>query len=89
MNPTRAAKRAYIRAFKEASGCISCQEDDYRCLDLHHLDPEEKNPRMRLKRREGKTWAISFTELSWPDLEAELAKCIVLCANCHRKGKGG
>ncbi len=69
-------KQARIREFK-ACGCRECGVLDVRVLTLHHRDAEEKNPRLRGPKR------ISITALSWADLEVELTKCDVLCANCH------
>jgi 5-methylcytosine-specific restriction endonuclease McrA len=48
-------------------------------LDLHHIDPKTK------------LFAISdkgYTR-SWEKVKAELDKCILLCANCHREIEGG
>lgn len=44
-------------------------------LDFHHVDPATKS------------FAISgggFSR-SWKSLQAELQKCILVCANCHRE----
>ena len=55
--------------------CQSCGYD--RCiaaLELHHVDPLTKEmnwSKMRL--------------LGEAKLQAELSKCILLCANCHRE----
>lgn len=43
-------------------------------LELHHIDPNEKD--------------FSFNKkdnLSWEKIIQELPKCILLCANCHRE----
>ena len=39
--------------------------------DFHHLDPSQKDFNIGSSR-------------NWPKIEKELAKCIMLCANCHR-----
>lgn len=41
-------------------------------LEFHHLDPTEKEFEISDRR-------------SWEALTAELDKCILLCANCHRE----
>ena len=54
--------------------CGHCGYDKYRgALEFHHLNPEEKDPRAI---RPG---------LSRKRFFAELDKCILLCANCHRE----
>lgn len=54
--------------------CNDCHESYHpNVFDFHHLDPSTKEfdwNRMRL--------------LSDAKLNAELAKCVMLCANCHR-----
>ena len=66
-------KREIIDSFK--SPC-KCGESDPIALDFHHRNPEEKefNIGQALTRR------VSLVKL----LE-EVAKCDVMCANCHRK----
>ena len=54
--------------------CIRCGFDDARALDFHHRDPKEKEFTIG---RVG--WNVSRERLS-----AEIEKCDVLCANCHR-----
>ena len=53
-----------------------CQRCGYnrslRALQFHHLDPKEKD--FHITGRDYHTW---------PKVEEELKKCIMLCANCH------
>lgn len=73
---SRRLRRAYwINKFKIASGCTLCGYDKSAvALDFDHLDPKEKsyNISHRLDRATLKS------------LIAEIRKCRVLCANCHR-----
>jgi len=55
-------------------GCRICGEKDPACLDFHHRDPTTKEGHIGEFRRFGAA-----------RLPAEIAKCDVLCANCHRK----
>lgn len=58
------------------TGCISCGESHPACLDFHH------------KKRAGKEISIAVAahrRWSLKRLMAEVAKCEILCANCHRK----
>lgn len=65
--------REMINAYK-ASGCMVCRESSIPCLDLHHRDPTEKE------------FTISSAQsMSRGRIAAELEKCVVLCATCHRK----
>ena len=81
-----AKKRAYDRAYKKATqqrveaikvlrGCELCGEKHPGVLDFHHRDPK------------GKTMTVSRAVYGrgWAAVEAEMAKCELLCANCHRK----
>jgi hypothetical protein len=63
-----------INEYKTSCGCTVCGENSHPAvLDLHHLDPSIK---------EG---SPSTMRTSWERWLAEAEKCIVLCANCHRK----
>ena len=55
-------------------GCVKCGEQDVACLDFHHRDPLEKEGHIG-----------EFRKFGIKRLLAEIAKCDVLCANCHRK----
>lgn len=53
--------------------CKACGFDRWlSALAIHHLDPSEKDPDFGGLR----SWA-------WDRIEVELAKCILLCHNCH------
>jgi hypothetical protein len=67
-----------IRQWKSDRGCLVCGETYAQCLELHHIDPQEKN----FDPSEG-------CNKSWETFLAEAVKCVVLCANCHRKVHGG
>jgi hypothetical protein len=71
----REASRELVVEAK-SGGCTRCGEKDLRCLDLHHLDAGEKEFGVSEAVQRGWTPAR---------VAEEIAKCIVLCANCHRK----
>jgi hypothetical protein len=56
--------------------CARCCEDHPGCLQFHHADPRQKEVSIADAVRRG--WARER-------ILAELAKCEVLCANCHAK----
>lgn len=70
-------KSDYVTRYKAARGCAACGEADPVCLHLHHSDPSQKSEHLKANR----TWMT----MEWRALQAELAKCEVLCANCHAK----
>ena len=77
-NWRRRAKRKLVEL---AGGCCAiCGYDRYMgALQFHHRDPSTKA--FALSR---KGHARAFAEL-----EAEAAKCVLLCANCHAEVEGG
>ncbi len=54
--------------------CSSCGESDKACLDFHHTDSKTKAFNLS-----------SYKNHSLDKIKKEIEKCIVLCANCHRK----
>lgn len=75
----RQQKRSeFIRKYKVFCGCKFCQEKEYVALDFHHLyDKQFLISRMA---HDCKTMK---------DIKKEIRKCVVLCANCHRKLHAG
>ena len=67
-------KREKLNEYKKG-GCIICGEKELVCLDFHHLDSSEKDFGI------GKQFHIK----QFSKIEEEIKKCVVLCANCHRK----
>lgn len=65
----------YIWELKFAGKCDRCPEDHAACLDFHHIDPSTK------------LFCIGDWQarMGMNQLKAEVAKCILLCSNCHRK----
>ena len=74
------AKGAFLRDYKAERGCADCGEKDPVVLELDHIEPSTKDRRMD---KYGRT-AVPWRSLSLAHLKAELAKCEVVCANCHR-----
>ena len=53
--------------------CEHCGYDKYRgALEFHHKDPAQKDP-------------AGLRKYNRTKLFAELDKCVLLCANCHRE----
>ena len=59
-----------------SNGCSLCDESEPCCLSAHHLDPDKKEFSLGIAVR---------TKKSPNRVRRELAKCICLCENCHRK----
>lgn len=62
------------RAYKDNLKCARCPEDHWACLEFHH----EKDKEITLAKAVNACWSIDR-------ILKEMEKCIVLCANCHRK----
>ena len=64
--------------YKVSRGCICCGENSHPVvLELHHLDPLEKEN------------DPSVMRTSWQRWLTEAQKCVVICANCHRNVHAG
>ena len=64
-----------FREYKATLCCSVCGENHPACLQFHHL---EDNKTMAISKAVSHGWA-------WTRLQTEIAKCVVLCANCHFK----
>ena len=67
-------------AEKQCGGCIICGEQEPCTLDFHHLDMSTKESGISHIVNSNRSMAV---------LQKELEKCVVLCANCHRKVHAG
>lgn len=72
-------QRCYIRKkqiiIEMGGGCTKCgYHANLASLDFHHLDESAKAFDLNSR-------AIAYAP--WEEVKAELAKCVVLCRNCH------
>lgn len=66
--------RDWCNNYKKSHPCARCGFTDYRALQFHHVDPIQKNFEI----------GIGIVDrISIEDLQKEVEKCIILCANCH------
>src|SRR5205823_13759924 len=65
-----------ILAFLCSHPCVDCGEGDPVVLDFDHLNPTDKRWNIADKVTDGS---------AWPTILAEIEKCAVRCANCHRR----
>lgn len=70
----RAKTNEWLNTIK-SKGCARCGETFLACLDFHHRDPKKK------------LFAIGVRAgaVGLKALQEEVAKCDVICSNCHRK----
>ncbi|GHO77380.1 hypothetical protein KSD_51510 [Ktedonobacter sp. SOSP1-85] len=61
--------------YKLTLSCIRCGESHPACLHFHHRNPADKDFAMRD--------IIGRSYISAARLEKKIAKCDVLCGNCH------
>ena len=69
-------KREEFNEVKKQCKCAKCGDTRSYVLDFHHIDPKEKS------------FTIGYGSnhnYNKETLEKEIAKCIPLCANCHRE----
>lgn len=71
----RKQAKAFIRELKAHSVC-SCGESHPGVLQFHHRDPQKKRADIYMMAAQG--WSLER-------IKNEIAKCDVLCANCHAK----
>ena len=70
-------RRSRKRALVEYKGgkCARCgYNKSFKALDFHHLDSADK-----------KFTVAYYTYKPMEELQEEVDKCILLCANCHRE----
>jgi hypothetical protein len=72
--PTEDPRTWVFERKRNRGGCVTCDESDPTCLDFHHVG-EKADSIARLVADERPREVI----------EAEIDKCELLCANCHRR----
>lgn len=68
--------RKWFDEYKSELQCVRCCEAHPACLEFHHRDPKKKE----IVVSKALDWGWSIERIL-----KEIAKCDVLCANCHRK----
>lgn len=73
----RGLKRKYEYVLSRGGKCEICgYNKNIAALEFHHKNPEEKSFQIDIRR---------FSNGNIENLETELNKCILVCANCHRE----
>jgi len=67
--------QVFLCQYLDTHPCVECGESDIRVLDFHHV---------RGKKKYELSQAASLS-LSMKTVEEELAKCDILCRNCHHR----
>jgi hypothetical protein len=67
--------RACLLNYFKSHPCIDCEEADPVCLEFDHVRGK----------KEAEVSRMLCDCYSWDAIEAEINKCEVRCANCHRK----
>jgi len=70
----------FLKSLKNNKKCERCTETDPVCLDFHHVDGRTKEFSLGTAINHG---------YSVKKIQEEATKCILLCANCHRKEHKG
>jgi len=65
----------FFKEFKRDLKCVRCGESEPSCIEFHHEDPTIKDFDI----------ASAVRRYSIDRVLMEMAKCLILCANCHRK----
>lgn len=70
--------RNYVNNLKKQSGCMRCGYNSYvGALDFNHLNPLEKVADI--------SQMLTNSRYTRDEILAEIAKCEILCATCHRE----
>ena len=68
--------RKNVFEYKSTHPCITCGESDPVVLEFDHVDTKDKLATISNMAANG--WG-------WSTILLEIEKCVVLCANCHRR----
>jgi hypothetical protein len=68
--------RERLVAYLAEHPCVDCGETDVRCLEFDHRDASAKA---------GNVTRMVALAMPWATIQAEIEKCDVRCANCHRR----
>ncbi len=71
----RSKKSEFINKIKTYYGCQLCNERESCCLEFHHCVGEKE-----FNIADFRTMGVGFDKL-----KNEIAKCVILCSNCHKK----
>ncbi len=71
----REATYRKLKQYLQAHPCVDCQERDFVVLEFDHVRGEKKLGVAEMASR----------GISWAEIEKEIEKCEVRCANCHRR----
>jgi hypothetical protein len=72
---SRAKRRAWLDEYKLKAGCADCGYRAHpRALDFDHIGTDKV----------GDVGRMMHSRMAWSIILAEIAKCEVVCANCHR-----
>ena len=69
-----------LSQYKSNFSCVVCDESAIECLDFHHMDPTQKEKAVA---------RLMCDVYNWDRIKEEIDKCIIVCANCHRKIHSG
>jgi len=72
------ANSRLYQEIKSRSKCSLCPEADPACLDFHHVQDKDKQIADGIR-----------CGWKWSRVVKEMEKCVILCANCHRKLHAG
>lgn len=72
----RAKHHSMLGQYFVDNPCVDCGETDVRCLEFDHREGEVKSADVAVLLQQRASWSRIF---------AEMAKCDVRCANCHRR----
>lgn len=70
---TKQQYKKRLKEIKEASGCVDCGIKNHIVLDFDHIRDKKYNISRMI-----------HDGFSWAAIKKEIAKCEVVCANCHR-----
>lgn len=71
---SRLRARNYIWSILSSSECVDCGIKDPHVLEFDHTDPAEKSHNV-----------AEMQDYSVERIKQEVSKCVVRCANCHKK----
>ena len=75
INKNKIENRKWFAEFKATKSCVTCGESRSATLDFHHLKPCKSDKKIHKLVSDGHNRIR---------IQKEMAKCVVLCSNCHR-----